>query len=164
MAFRLSRPRGRQRQPGCCPRCNAGPFFPYFRQRHERVFRAPTREHDLHDERHDHAALSASRSAGRLLRPVQSFSGDGFPGMEFTLRAVSNDAFDDWARGVRGGAGMLDANAYAELAKQSMNVKPFTYGAIDHHLFQAIVTQAIPPAPGPQGGHPTPDVWSPPGD
>ena len=92
------------------------------------------------------------------------FSGDGFPGMEFTLRAVSNDAFNDWARGVRGGAGMLDANAYAELAKQSINVKPFTYGAIDPNLFHEIVTQAIPPAPGPQRGHPTADVSSRPGD
>jgi cytochrome o ubiquinol oxidase subunit 2 len=92
------------------------------------------------------------------------FSGDGFPGMEFTLRAVSTDAFNDWARGVRGGAGMLDANAYADLAKQSMNVKPFTYGAVDPHLFHAIVTQAVPPAPGPQGGHPTPDVSSRPGN
>ena len=92
------------------------------------------------------------------------FSGDGFPGMEFTLRAVSTDAFDEWARGVRGGVGRLDANAYAELAKQSMNVNPFTYGAIDPNLFDAIVTQALPPAPGPQGGHPSPDVSSRPGN
>jgi cytochrome o ubiquinol oxidase subunit II len=92
------------------------------------------------------------------------FSGDGFPGMEFTLRAVSNDAFNEWVRGVRGGAGTLDANAYAELVKQSMNVKPFTYGAIDPNLFHAIVTQAVPPAPGPQGGQPSPDVSSRPGN
>jgi len=92
------------------------------------------------------------------------FSGDGFPGMEFTLRAVSNDAFNEWVSGVRGGARMLDANAYAELVKQSMNVEPFTYGAIDPNLFHAIITQAVPPAPGPQGGHPTPDVSSRPGN
>jgi len=92
------------------------------------------------------------------------FSGDGFPGMEFTLRAVSNDAFDDWARGVSGTGQVLDPNSYAELSKQSMDVKPVTYGAIDPHLFHAIVAQAIPPAPGPQGGHPTPDVSSRPGD
>ncbi len=92
------------------------------------------------------------------------FSGDGFAGMEFTLRAVSNEAFNEWVRGVRGGAGTLDANAYAELVKQSMNVQPFTYGAIDPNLFHAIVTQAVPPAPGPQGGHPTPGVSSRPGN
>jgi cytochrome o ubiquinol oxidase subunit 2 len=59
---------------------------------------------------------------------------------------------------------MLDANAYAELTKQSMNVIPFTYGAIDPSLFQAIVTQAVPPAPGPQGGRPSPDISSRPGN
>ena len=86
------------------------------------------------------------------------FSGDGFPGMEFTLHAVSSDAFENWTRGVRGTGPTLDTNSYAELAKQSINVKPFTYGAIDPDLFQAIVTQAVPPAPGPHGGEPTPDV------
>jgi cytochrome o ubiquinol oxidase subunit II len=92
------------------------------------------------------------------------FSGDGFPAMEFTLRAVSNDAFNDWARGIHGGGGMLDANAYAELAERSMNVKPFTYGSIDPNLFHAIVTQAIPPAPGPRGRDPAPDGSTRPGE
>jgi cytochrome o ubiquinol oxidase subunit II len=107
--------------------------------------------------------LQADRT-GDFYGRSSHFSGDGFPGMEFTLKAVSTEDFNDWASGVRGGAGMLDANAYADLAKQSMNVKPFTYAAIDPHLFHAIVTQAIPPAPGPQGGHPTPDVSGRPGN
>src|SRR5215207_6884032 len=31
------------------------------------------------------------------------FSGDGFPGMQFTLRALSNDAFDAWVRRAQDG-------------------------------------------------------------
>jgi cytochrome o ubiquinol oxidase subunit II len=59
---------------------------------------------------------------------------------------------------------MLDANAYAQLAERSMNVKPFTYGSIDPNLFHAIVTQAIPPAPGPRGRDPAPDGSTRPGE
>ena len=57
--------------------------------------------------------LQADR-VGDFYRRSTHFSGDGFPGMEFTLRAVSNDAFNDWARSIHGGGGMLDANAYAD--------------------------------------------------
>src|SRR3954447_23294443 len=52
------------------------------------------------------------------------FSGDGFPGMEFTLRAVAPDAFNDWARGAKDKGPRLDEAQYMELAKQSTNVKP----------------------------------------
>jgi cytochrome o ubiquinol oxidase subunit 2 len=91
------------------------------------------------------------------------FSGDGFPGMEFTLRAVASDAFEDWARGAQNGGPALDKAAYNELAKQSMDVKPMIYGSTDPHLFHAIATQALPPAPGPQVGRPEPNVSARPG-
>ena len=86
------------------------------------------------------------------------FSGDGFPGMEFTLRAVAPDAFADWARGAKDNGPRLDEAQYTELAKQSMNVKPMTYGSVEPHLFHAVTTQALPPGPGPQGGGRAPDV------
>jgi len=77
------------------------------------------------------------------------FSGDGFPGMEFTVHAVPTDAFQGFVQQTKSSGPTLDAAAYTELAKQSANVKPFTYSAVAPNLFSAITTQKLPPAPGP---------------
>jgi cytochrome o ubiquinol oxidase subunit 2 len=94
--------------------------------------------------------LQADREGDFYGRSAQ-FSGDGFPGMEFTLRAVTLDGFDAWTRGAKGKGPNLDQAQYTELAKQSMDVKPMTYGSVDPHLFHAIASQALPPGPGPGG-------------
>ncbi len=80
------------------------------------------------------------------------FSGDGFPTMHFKTRAVPEDEFTKWVDTAKQSGPVLDRAAYAELSKQSLNVPPFTYKEVDPNLFQAVVTQEIPPAPGPQGG------------
>lgn len=80
------------------------------------------------------------------------YSGAGFSDMNFTLRAVPEEGFTAWVETVRSTGPTLDRASYAALAQQSHNVKPFTYRAIDPDLFHAIVTQEIPPAPGPAGG------------
>ena len=72
------------------------------------------------------------------------FSGDGFPGMQFEVQAVPPQKFAAWARGARGGGLVLDARAYAELAKPSSYVKPFTYGAVAPGLFDAVATKGAP--------------------
>jgi cytochrome o ubiquinol oxidase subunit 2 len=95
--------------------------------------------------------LQADREGDFYGRSAQ-FSGDGFPGMEFTLRAVAPEAFDEWIRGSKGKGPPLDQAQYTQLAKQSMDVKPMTYGSVDPHLFYAIASQALPPGPGPDGG------------
>src|SRR3954471_16802192 len=82
------------------------------------------------------------------------FSGDGFPGMQFTMRATSADAFAQWVRSAQDGGPALDWNAYAQLARQSSDVAPSTFRLADANLFHAVVTQDLPPGPGPQGGHP----------
>jgi len=66
------------------------------------------------------------------------FSGAGFPGMTFKVRAVPPEQFAAWAQGVRGQGQALDANSYAELAKPSSYVKPITYGAVTPGLFDAV--------------------------
>jgi cytochrome o ubiquinol oxidase subunit 2 len=81
------------------------------------------------------------------------FSGDGFSDMTFQTRAVAPAEFAAWASAVRGKGPVLDQAAYALLARQSQNVKPFSYGAIDPQLFQAVATQKLPPGPGPEPGH-----------
>ncbi len=85
------------------------------------------------------------------------FSGDGFSDMGFDVRSVPDAAFDEWIRTARGNGAALDRPAYAELAKQSIADAPKTYRAVEPDLFQGIVTEKIPPAPGPPGGA-APDI------
>ena len=82
------------------------------------------------------------------------YSGDGFSDMHFDLQAVSADRFATWIEATRNSGPPLDDASYAALAKQSMNTAPFTFRAADPGLFQKIVTQQLPPGPGPQVGAP----------
>jgi cytochrome o ubiquinol oxidase subunit II len=86
------------------------------------------------------------------------FSGDGFSGMHFQLRAATTEAFDRWVAEARSSTAALDRKSYDALAKQSLNVAPTTYHVVDPHLFHDIVSQTTPAAPGPQRGKPTPAV------
>ena len=76
-------------------------------------------------------------------------SGDGFSDMHFEVQAVPQDRFEAWVAATRSAGPTLDAGAYAELARQSAKVRPFTYGAADPALFQQIVALTVPPGPGP---------------
>lgn len=85
------------------------------------------------------------------------FSGDGFSDMNFRVRAVSPDEFARWASSLHGGGGVLNAHAYGELARQSINAPPASFGVVQDCLFDAIVRQTLPPGPGPAetaGGEP----------
>jgi cytochrome o ubiquinol oxidase subunit 2 len=78
------------------------------------------------------------------------FSGDGFAGMSFAVHAVSESAFNDWAAQTGKTDGRLNVDSYAALAKPSTNDKPAAFRLDDPGLFEAIATQKLPPAPGPQ--------------
>lgn len=93
--------------------------------------------------------LQADRPAV-LFGQSAHFSGDGFSDMQFNVHSVPADQFAAWAQSAKASPAVLDRNAYAQLARQSLNVKPFAYGAIDPQLFHAVATQAIPAAPGPE--------------
>jgi cytochrome o ubiquinol oxidase subunit 2 len=77
------------------------------------------------------------------------FSGDGFSGMAFEIDALTPAQFAAWAAGAKGIGPELDAAAYAVLARQSANVKPYTYGSVVPGLFGRVASQALPPGPGP---------------
>ena len=79
-------------------------------------------------------------------------SGDGFSDMDFQMKAVPAGQFNAWVAGTRGKGPALDGKGYVQLAQQSENVRPFTYGAVAPDLFNAIVTQKLPQAPGPKTG------------
>jgi cytochrome o ubiquinol oxidase subunit 2 len=67
------------------------------------------------------------------------FSGDGFADMRFAVDAVPNDRFSQWVTETQNTGEVLDAKAYADLAKPSKAVAPFTYRAVAPNLFDGIV-------------------------
>jgi cytochrome o ubiquinol oxidase subunit 2 len=71
------------------------------------------------------------------------FSGDGFADMRFTVDAVPPDAFAGWAAATRSTGPTLDAGTYADLARPSEKVAPFTYRAISPDLFNQIVMSGL---------------------
>jgi cytochrome o ubiquinol oxidase subunit 2 len=93
-------------------------------------------------------------------RPVQTwgtsaqFSGDGFSDMQFQVRSVPAADFGAWVASVKGSGPVLDRAAYARLMQQTQRAPSSTYRSVDPQLFQAVATQKIAPAPGPQPGAP----------
>ena len=83
---------------------------------------------------------------GETLGRATQISGDGFSDMQFSARALSRAAFDDWAKSASGPA--FDEAAYRELEKQGL-AAPQTRPLADPELFADVVSQKIPPAPGP---------------
>jgi cytochrome o ubiquinol oxidase subunit 2 len=101
--------------------------------------------------------LQADRP-GQYYGQSAHFSGDGFSDMNFWTVAVPVGQFNNWAAGARGNGPVLSAANYQQFARQSQGVKPFTFRAVQPGLFDAVVRQQLPPAPGPEegrGGHTT---------
>ena len=94
--------------------------------------------------------LNLQADAPGEFRGISShFSGDGFPGMHFQVRAVPAEDFASWVASTRQSGPTLDPAAYAELSKQTTDVAPFTYKDATPGLYQGIVSQKLPPGPGP---------------
>lgn len=71
------------------------------------------------------------------------FSGDGFSDMQFDTDAVTDERFEQWMAAARGTGVTLDAATYAELAKPSAKVPPFTYRAVAPGLFNKIMVSEM---------------------
>ncbi len=84
------------------------------------------------------------------------YNGDGFPGMHFKMHAVTPEQFSGWAAAARSGTAVLDEAAYRQLARQSLDTKPFVYARAAPGLFDDIVRQKLPPGPGPRTDTPSP--------
>jgi cytochrome o ubiquinol oxidase subunit 2 len=68
------------------------------------------------------------------------FSGAGFAGMHFNVKAVPPAAYTGWLAATKANGPALDSRAYAALAVPSKDVAPVTYKTVDPALFNAIVT------------------------
>jgi cytochrome o ubiquinol oxidase subunit 2 len=66
------------------------------------------------------------------------YSGEGFADMYFNVEAVAPEQFSEWVDTARNAGVGLNAATYAELAKPSASVAPFTYRAVAAGLFDSI--------------------------
>ena len=88
---------------------------------------------------------------GEFFGLAAHFSGDGFSDMRFTVEAMPDDGFYAWIEATRsGGDPTLTSQRYEDLAKQSINVAPFSYSNVEPDLFDKILDQQLPPGPGPE--------------
>ena len=103
--------------------------------------------------------LNLQADAPGTFRGLSSqYSGDGFSDMQFEVLALPAERFKTWAEATRTKGPTLNPETYAALARQSINIAPFTYQAVQPQLFQQIVTRKLPPGPGPHIGRPNPKV------
>ena len=82
-----------------------------------------------------------------------NFSGDGFADMHFHVDVVQPEQFAKWASATRNIGPELDERAYAELAKPSQGVRPFTYRSAAPDLFSKIVGSSMSRADSDDAGH-----------
>jgi cytochrome o ubiquinol oxidase subunit II len=87
---------------------------------------------------------------GTLQGLSSHFSGDGFPNMKFDVQVVPQLEFPNWVARTAQTDRVLNAESYGKLAQQSVETVTLTYRLEDPRLFHAIVTQEIPPGPGPK--------------
>jgi cytochrome o ubiquinol oxidase subunit II len=73
------------------------------------------------------------------------YSGDGFADMRFTVDALPTEDFAHWATAARSAGPVLDAQTYADLARPSQAVAPFTYRAVAPNLFTDISSAGMRP-------------------
>jgi cytochrome o ubiquinol oxidase subunit II len=85
--------------------------------------------------RADHAGTYRGMSA--------NYSGAGFSDMYFNVDAVPAERFAQWVAATRTAGPVLDAQAYADLAKPSQAVAPFSYRAVTPRLFNDILSAGM---------------------
>ncbi|MBA1138672.1 ubiquinol oxidase subunit II [Mesorhizobium neociceri] len=83
--------------------------------------------------------------AGRYRGLSAQYSGEGFADMQFAVDAVPAAAFSQWVSATHDAGPMLDAHAYADLAKPSEAIAPFTYGDVAPGLFSHVQSTAVQP-------------------
>jgi cytochrome o ubiquinol oxidase subunit 2 len=71
------------------------------------------------------------------------FSGEGFSDMHFDTDAMPAEKFAQWLDAARSAGPSLDAKSYADLAKPSAAVAPFTYRSIAPGLFNSILVSEM---------------------
>jgi cytochrome o ubiquinol oxidase subunit II len=81
--------------------------------------------------------------AGTYRGMSANYSGAGFSDMHFNVDAVPAEKFAQWVAATRTAGPVLDAQSYAELAKPSQAVPPFTYHAVTSDVFSGILSATM---------------------
>jgi cytochrome o ubiquinol oxidase subunit 2 len=71
------------------------------------------------------------------------FSGEGFSDMHFDAEVVTGEKFAQWIEAARGAGPELNATTYANLAKPTTAVAPFTYRSVVPGLFENILVSEM---------------------
>lgn len=77
-----------------------------------------------------------------------NLSGAGFAGMKFAVQAVDEAQFGDWVATVKSSSTPMDAETYARVAAPSQNEPPVSFGAVDEHLYNAVMMKYMMPGMG----------------
>lgn len=72
-----------------------------------------------------------------------NFSGDGFSGMHFKFRGMSEQDFDAWIAKARKSTDSLDRDTYLRLAEPSEREPIHFYSSTDPHLYDAIMMNCV---------------------
>ena len=72
-------------------------------------------------------------------------NGEGYEGMTFDAKVLSEGDFNAWIRQARLSSASLDPETYAKLTLPSRNEPPFSYATVQPGLFNTIVTKHMPP-------------------
>lgn len=75
-----------------------------------------------------------------------NISGQGFAGMQFTVKSSSNNNFSSWVNSVKKSSQALSLTAYNKLAKPSQNVPPAYYSDAVNNLYLGIIDKYMDPA------------------
>jgi cytochrome o ubiquinol oxidase subunit 2 len=91
--------------------------------------------------------------AGEYSGLSANFSGDGFSDMRFLVNVVPATEFSTWRARTTSEGAVLNADAYALLARAAGNAQMQTYRSVDPNLFDRIVQQngAAEPTASPPG-------------
>ena len=71
------------------------------------------------------------------------YSGAGFSGMHFTVKATDTEGFNAWIEAARSQGGELDRARYLELDVPSENVAPMSFAKVDPQLFARVVNMCV---------------------
>src|SRR5262249_10977336 len=82
---------------------------------------------------------------GRFRGMSANYSGAGFADMYFNVNTVPAEEFAQWVAATRTTGPVLDAQNYAELAKPSQAVKPFSYRIVAPDLCSGILSGSHTP-------------------
>jgi cytochrome o ubiquinol oxidase subunit 2 len=94
-----------------------------------------------------HLHLDANTS-GDYRGVAANISGQGFAGMSFNLKALSDQDFQRWTGAVRRSPQQLTLASYTALARPSNYTTPSYYAAIEPHLYDTIVMKYMMPMGG----------------